>query len=77
MSDLGQKTLQVFQFVASYVDMKGYAPTYRQIMAACSLKSTSNVVYHLDKLAAAGYLTRDKGLPRAIVVLKEWERDEP
>jgi repressor LexA len=72
---LGEKSLQVFRFVASFVAVKGYAPSYRQIGAACGLKSTSNVAYHLDKLAAAGYLWRDPYQVRAIVVLKELADD--
>ncbi len=70
---VGEKSKQVLQFVASYVDSEGYAPSYRQIAAACGLKSTSNVAYHLDKLVAAGWLRRKPGTPHAIVVLKESE----
>jgi repressor LexA len=74
-SGLGEKSMQVFRFVASYVDRKGYAPSYRQIAAGCRLRSTSNVAYHLDRLVVAGWLKREPGVAHAIVVLKEWERE--
>ncbi len=73
--NLGEKTMQVYRFVASFWDIKGYAPTYREIARACGLCSTSNVAYHLDKLVSAGWLRRKPGTPHAIVVLKEWERN--
>jgi repressor LexA len=66
---IGAKTLQVFEFVASYAESRGHAPSYREIAAACGLKSTSNVAYHLDKLVAAGCLARDAGKPRSIGVV--------
>ncbi len=72
---MSERTMQVFRFVASFVDARGYAPTYRQIAQATGLRSTSNVAYHLDKLVEAHYLKREPGTPRAIVVLPEWERD--
>ncbi len=68
---LGEKTLEVFRFVASYIDLHGYAPSYRQIGKGCGLSSTSQATYHLKRLEAAGYLAREKGIPRALVVLKD------
>lgn len=65
---IGERTKQVYRFVASYVELHGYAPSYREIARACGLASTSNVAYHLDKLVGAGYLVREAGRPRSIGV---------
>ena len=46
---LGDTSMKVFNYVAGYVAKEGYAPTYREIMDACKLKSTSQVGYHLHR----------------------------
>ena len=48
----------VFDYICAYMVQHGYAPTVRTIGQACHL-SPSTVVYHLDKLEAWGWLTRE------------------
>jgi repressor LexA len=60
---------RVLQAAADHITVHGYAPTLREIGAAAGLASTSTVAYHLDRLAELGWLRRDPGLPRALVLL--------
>ena len=49
----------------------GLPPTVREICLATGLRSTSSVHAHLKTLEREGYITRDKGLNRAIHIVGE------
>jgi SOS-response transcriptional repressor LexA len=66
---LGETSLRVLLYVVEYVTRERVAPSYREIMAGCDLKSTSGVTYHLNRLVDAGYLWRMPGTARALVVM--------
>jgi len=50
---------QVLEFVSSYVDNNGYAPSQREIAAYLQVSGTHPVGKHLDALERKGYLKRD------------------
>ena len=60
----------VYQFICDYIQLQGYAPTLREIAAACYL-GRSTVIRHLDKLEAAGRITREGGQARSITITHE------
>ena len=50
----------IFDFIIQYKFLhQGNTPTIHQIMDGCDLSTTSLVVFHLNKLADAGRITRD------------------
>jgi repressor LexA len=57
---------EIWQFLAAYVDERGYPPTVREIGDAVGLASPSTVHAHLANLERAGLLKRDPTKPRAI-----------
>jgi hypothetical protein len=57
--------------ISEFIHMHGYAPTVRDIMALMEMKSTSNVLYWLNKLAADGSLDRVPKLSRTITLDEE------
>ena len=61
----------IVAFVGRYIDENGYSPTYREIMAACDIGSTSVAEWHVGRLARDGRITRVPGVPRTIRVLAE------
>jgi repressor LexA len=66
---------EIFDFVSSYVDERGYPPTVREIGEAVGLASPSTVHAHLANLERAGVLKRDPTKPRALeLVGRERER---
>ena len=62
------KPQQILDFVNSYVQQYGFAPSVREIGQAVDLKSTASVSYHLHKLQQEGLLIapKGKGIKRAI-----------
>ena len=57
------------EFVNTFVQENGFAPSVREIGAAVGLRSTASVSYHLQQLQEKGYLQSPgaKGRKRAIV----------
>jgi repressor LexA len=60
-------TMQVYQYICDYFAEYGFAPSLRDIGRACYL-SPSNVIGHLDKLEAQGFISRELRKPRSIVL---------
>ena len=65
-SDMAQRILE---FVNTFVQENGFAPSVREIGAAVGLRSTASVSYHLQQLQEKGLLQSPgaKGRKRAIV----------
>lgn len=70
-STLGNKQLEIYEYIKSQIQEKGYPPSVREICKAVGLSSTSTVHGHLSKLEQKGYIRRDPTKPRAIELLKE------
>ena len=68
---------KILAFIKQEVREKGYPPSVREICEAVSLKSTSTVHGHLQRLEKKGLLHRDEMKPRAIEVLGEEEPETP
>lgn len=66
---LNKKQLEIYNFIVEEVQKKGYPPTVREICQGVSLKSTSTVHGHLERLENKGFIRRDPTLPRAIEIL--------
>lgn len=67
--ELSNKQLEVLRFIKEELNKKGYPPSVREICEAVSLKSTSTVHGHLERLEKKGYIRRDPTKPRAIEIL--------
>jgi repressor LexA len=57
---------KVLDFIISFKQRKGYAPTVKEIAENCRITSLSVVQYHLDQLEQAGLIRRDKNKSRSI-----------
>lgn len=67
--DLSKKQKEILDFIKKEQSLRGYPPSVREICAAVSLKSTSTVHGHLERLEKKGYIRRDPTKPRAIEIL--------
>jgi repressor LexA len=68
MPRTSDKSQAILNFVDSYIQEYGYAPSVREIGQAVGLKSTASVAYHLQQLQEKGLLqgSGEKGRKRAI-----------
>ena len=68
MPRTSNKSQLIVEFVNTFIQENGYAPSIREIGAAVGLRSTASVSYHLQQLTQKGLLqgSSDKGRKRAI-----------
>jgi repressor LexA len=69
MTVLTPSQQRVLRFLRNYVTTVGYPPSIREIADGVHLKSGSTVHYHLKTLEALGFVRRDMGRPRGLVIL--------
>lgn len=68
MSEENNKQTEIYEFLKTYTETKGYPPSVREICAAVDLKSTSTVHGHLKRLEKKGFIKRDPSKPRALEI---------
>lgn len=68
MQHITAKQEQIFKFLRSFTEEKGYPPSVREICKGIGLKSPSSVHAHLKALENAGYIKRDANKTRAMIV---------
>ncbi len=60
---------EIFLFICEFRNLRGYAPSLRDIVAGTSVRSTSTVHRYLVRLEEDGLIRRAKDLARSIVPL--------
>lgn len=68
MAEGKDKQSEIYEFLKTYTENKGYPPSVREICEAVSLKSTSTVHGHLKRLEKKGLIRRDPSKPRALEI---------
>lgn len=68
MADEKDKQSEIYEFLKTYTESKGYPPSVREICEAVSLRSTSTVHGHLKRLERKGLIKRDPSKPRALEI---------
>ena len=58
----------IYDFLVSYIQSRGYPPSVREIGEAVGLKSPSTVHFHLKHLEEAGVIEKGAGKGRAITL---------
>ncbi len=66
MDELTPKRKRIMDFIASFFERKGYAPSVRDIVKNCDISSASIAQYHLKVLEKQGYIRREPETPRSI-----------
>ena len=62
---------EVLQFIREHISEHGYAPTLRDICAACGISSTSAASYSVQALHQRGLLRRTPGISSGIALADE------
>lgn len=69
------KKKEMLDYIESYICVKGYSPTIREIGEAVGIHSTSAVSYHLQQLRKSGKISYNPRASRTITVCKEESRN--
>lgn len=75
MEEIKDKQLEIYEFLKSYTDNKGYPPAVREICEAVGLRSTSTVHGHLKRLEKKGFIKRDPTKPRALEIIDSHKKE--
>jgi adenine-specific DNA-methyltransferase len=65
---------QVLDFIKSFTDKKGYAPSLEEVKKYLRLSSVSTAHHHILRLEKEGFIRREKNEPRAIEIKEEKEK---
>lgn len=66
MARISRSRLNILNFIRSFIQEKGYAPTVRDIARGCSISTSSVVQHHLNVLERQGHIQRDPQVFRSI-----------
>ena len=58
--------IDILEFIETFWDENGYAPSFREIGEACGLRSTSSVGYHLSTLRSMGKVEYMDNIARSV-----------
>ena len=62
---------QLLKFIDEYYKREGLCPTYREMMAAMGVASTSTIAHHISYLLSRGLVTRKDNSPRTLLVTEK------
>lgn len=68
MKPLSEIQKAILSFLQKQSKKNGYMPTYQEMAEAVGLASVATISYHLDQMAAKGYISRSFGKARAIKI---------
>jgi repressor LexA len=68
---LTTKQTALLNYLRFYFERNHYAPTYEEIRVGMGWSTKSLVDYQLTQLEAAGYITRTRHTPRAILLMAQ------
>ena len=61
--------MEILDFIKAYWDEKGFSPSLREVAEGMEYKSVSTAAYHVARLENRGYVRRQPGVSRGMVVL--------
>jgi repressor LexA len=67
-SQLTERQREIYEFIRSKIEGRGYGPTVREIGGEFNIKSPNGVMCHLKALEKKGLLTREEHAARAITL---------
>ncbi len=72
---LTKKQKRTLDFVASFIEQRGYSPSYREIADGLKLNSVATVAQHIDSLVTKGLLTKGNNSARSLMPVTELETE--
>lgn len=68
---LTKRQKEVLDYITQYIEVQGYAPSYREIAEAFNLGSVATVADHVETLVAKGLLKKNDNSARSLQVVAE------
>lgn len=71
MTPLKPKEQRVLDYLREKIAQMGYAPSVREICADLHMKSTSSAHMYIERLASKGYIIRENGKSRTMIIAED------
>lgn len=68
MYDISDKQIKILKFIDVHYTVYGYPPSVREIQSTLEMSSTSVVSYHINGLVDYGFLQREDGKARTLII---------
>ena len=72
-SALTKKQRKTLDFITTFIEQKGYSPSYREIANGLKLNSVATVAQHIDTLVEKGFLEKGSNSARSLIPVDEVE----
>jgi repressor LexA len=70
---LTKKQRKTLDFITTFIEQKGYSPSYREIANGLKLNSVATVAQHIDTLVEKGFLEKGSNSARSLIPVDEVE----
>ena len=70
---LTKKQRKTLDFVTTFIEQRGYSPSYREIAAGLNLHSVATVAQHVDTLVKNGLLIKGNNSARSLIPVEDIE----
>jgi len=70
---LTKKQRRTLDYVTSFIEQRGYSPSYREIANGLKLSSVATVAQHIEALVEKGLLTKGNNSARSLLPVEEVE----
>lgn len=70
---LTKKQRKTLDFITTFIEQKGYSPSYREIANGLKLNSVATVAQHIDTLVEKGFLEKGNNSARSLIPVDEVE----
>jgi len=70
---LTKKQRKTLDFISTFIEQKGYSPSYREIANGLKLNSVATVAQHIDTLVEKGFLEKGSNSARSLIPVDEVE----
>src|SRR4051812_36470109 len=67
---LTKRQKEVLDYISQYIELHGYAPSYREIASAFKFGSVATVAEHVESLVTKGFLMKNENEARSIQLVK-------
>lgn len=72
---LTKRQKEILDYVTQYIEVNGYAPSYREIAEAFKLGSVATVAEHVETLVSKGLLQKGDNEARSLQLIKQEDLD--
>ena len=73
-SPLTKKQRKTLDFVTTFIEERGYSPSYREIAKGLKLNSVATVAQHVETLVDKGYIEKGSNSARSLIPVEEVQR---